>query len=78
MMLCSKVNEDSKNAIKWQKFVFNFEDNFVSIGSNKFSVLLPEYWYLAVNLLRSSPQILNRTKNVFFYLAFAQNAEQKG
>ena len=62
----SKFNVDSKTGIKSKENVFSFEDNSVSIGSDKFSVLLPKYWYLLVNVLTSNPKILDQTDNVFY------------
>ena len=49
---CSKFNVDSKYAIKnWQK-VFRFSYNCIWIGTAKFSLLVREYSWLAVNVLR--------------------------
>ena len=42
---------NSKNAIKLQKNFSGFWDSCIWIGSEKFSLFLPEYSYLAVNVL---------------------------
>ena len=42
-----------------------FSDNFIGIGSVKFSLLLREYSLLAVNVLKRSPKISDLTKNDF-------------
>ena len=43
-----------------------FLDNLIWIGNGKFSLLLPEYSYLAVKVLTSSPKISDLIKNSFF------------
>ena len=57
---------------------FRFPDNWIWNGSWKLSVLLPEYSYLAVNVLTGSPKILDLTKNDFFYLKVIKNDEKVG
>ena len=62
----SKFNADLENVIKNAKNVFNFSVNDIWSGSGKLSVLLREYSELAVNVLRSSPEISDLTKKEFF------------
>ena len=45
----SKLDADSKNAIKLQQNLFGFLDNCIWIGSGKFSPLLREYSQSAVS-----------------------------
>ena len=73
-----KFDLDSKNATKDPQKAFNLQEKSVSIGSDKFSILQPEYWQLAVNMLTSSPEILDRTENNFLKLWFAKNDERVG
>ena len=49
-----------------QQNVIGFSDNCILIGSGKFSLLLREYLQFAVNVLKSSPQISDLTKNDFY------------
>ena len=58
--------------------VFDFLDNCIWIGSSKFSLLWREHSSSAVNMLTSSPEISDLTKNDSFYLSLAQNDEKVG
>ena len=44
---------------------FSSQDKSVSVRSDKFSVLLREYWQLGFNVLTSSPETLDWTENDF-------------
>ena len=43
-----------------------FLNNLIRIGNGKFSLLLGEYWELAVNVLTSNPKISDLIENNFF------------
>ena len=46
--------------------VFIFQNNFVSFGSEKLSVLLPQYWQVEVIVLSRSPKVSDGSENDFF------------
>ena len=66
----SEYSVDPKNIYqkkeKWKKKFMVFLDNLIWIGNGKFSLLLPEYSYLEVKVLTSSPKISDLIKNSFF------------
>ena len=55
-----------KKEKKIQQKVNGFLDNLICCGKGKFALLLPEYTYLAVNVLSSCPKIADLIKNNFF------------
>ena len=50
---------------KSQQKIYGFLDDLNWTGHSKFSLLLGEYWYLAVNVLTGSPKISDLIKNNF-------------
>ena len=55
-----------KKKEKMEEKVYGFLDNLICIVNGKFSLLQPEYSYLAVNVLTSSPKISDLIQNSFF------------
>ena len=51
---------------KNHKKILVFLDKFISIGKDKFSLLLQEYSYLQVNVLARSPKISDLINTNFF------------
>ena len=64
--------------MKNEENIFNFQDNCISTGSDNLSVLLREYWQLAVNLLTRSPKFLDVTKSKFLELKLSENDKKVG
>ena len=60
-----KYNGDSKIAKKNPKKIYDVLDNLIWIGNGKFSLLLPEYSQLAINVLTTSLEISDLIKNNF-------------
>ena len=60
---CLKFNLDSKNAMKKQQNVFAFLQNCIWIGNGLFSLSWWKYSSSSVNVLTSSPKILDLIKN---------------
>ena len=58
--------QKKKKKKKNQERIYGFLDNLMSIGIGKFSLLLREYWQLAVNVLTNCPKISDLFKNNFF------------
>ena len=63
---------------KNQEKVICFGDNGVQSCCRKFCILLREYFSSAVNVLRNSLQILDRTKTEFFPLNLPRIHEKRG
>ena len=61
-----KFHLDSKNVSKTKQKFDLFLENLICIGNRKYSLLLREYSKFAVNVLSSSPQILDPIGNNFF------------
>ena len=57
---------DTKSLSSITQKVYRFLNNLIRIGNGKFSVLLGEYWELAVNVLTSNRKISDLIKNNFF------------
>ena len=70
---CSKFNVYAKNKIKLQQNISGFLDMCIYTGRGKFSILSGEYSYSTVNVLTSSPEVSDPTKNDYFQLSLAQN-----
>ena len=73
---CTKSNVDLGNAEKNSEKVFRFWDNWMWIGSLKFSLLRREYLSSAVNVLTNSLKLLYSTKTEFFRLNYL-NSDQE-
>ena len=58
-----KFNADSKIEKKNPEKIYGFLDNFIWVGNGKFSLLLREYSFLAVNLLTNSAEISDLIEN---------------
>ena len=56
--------------------IYRVLDNLICIGNGKFSPLLREYSWLAVNVWSSRPQISDLIKNNFLEFNLAQNDEK--
>ena len=59
-------NKKKKKKEKMEEKVYGFLDHLICIVKGKFSLLQPEYTYLAVNVLTSSPKISDLIQNSFF------------
>ena len=57
---------DTKSLSSITQNVYRFLNNLIRIGNGKFSLLLGEYWELAVNVLTTNPKISDLIKNNFF------------
>ena len=75
-----KLDVDIKNTEKekMQEKVYGFLDNFIWIGTGKFSLFLREYSQFPVNALSSSSRISDLIENYFFWLNLAQHEEKVG
>ena len=65
---CSKFYQDLKNGEQNLEKVFLFRDDCIWIGRVNLSLPRREYFWPAVNVLKSSPKILPITKRDFFEL----------
>ena len=61
-----------------QQKIYGFSDSLIYVGNCKFSLLIREYSEFGVNVLWSSPKILDPIENNFFELNLAQNDEKVG
>ena len=73
---CLKLTVDFENAVEKSEKIFTFLDNFIWIGSSKFSLLPGKYFLSGVNVLTSSLKISDITKKDFFQVQFSQSNEQ--
>ena len=70
--------ENWEKVFDFSEKVFDFSDICILIGKDEFYILLRECSKLAVNVLTSTPKILDLTKNNFSWLRWPQNDEKIG